>query len=389
MKKKIIFVTHALWIGGIETALVNLLNSMDYDKYDVTCLVLTDITELAPGITGKCRIITADRRHTVSFERAYKYSRLYDLMEEPQNAGRFRCFVWKALSFFLKAPEARLYAAYIRGRLKETFDTVVIYNDRTAETAVRGVRGERYLMFYHHGAMRHMYHDELGYKKCERIIAVSEGLCEKLKEYRPEYAYKITAVNNLTNIEYIRKMAEASPDIKFPDDAVNIVSCGRIAPEKGFDLAAEACALLVRGGFTDIRWWAVGGGPCEGELARRIEELGIEEYFHILGMRRNPYPYIKRADIYVQPSRFEGHCVSVMEAKLLGRPIAATFAAAVEQIKNGENGLLCGTDPQSIADAVKTLYENTALRERFTENLEKYDFEEDNRRIIKRLEELF
>ena len=36
MKKKLIFITEALWIGGIETALVNLLNRLDYDRYDVT-----------------------------------------------------------------------------------------------------------------------------------------------------------------------------------------------------------------------------------------------------------------------------------------------------------------------------------------------------------------
>ena len=41
MKKKLIFITEALWIGGIETALVNLLNRLDYDRYDVTCLIIT------------------------------------------------------------------------------------------------------------------------------------------------------------------------------------------------------------------------------------------------------------------------------------------------------------------------------------------------------------
>ena len=47
MKKKLIFITEALWIGGIETALVNLLNRLDYDRYNVTCLILRDCQEMA------------------------------------------------------------------------------------------------------------------------------------------------------------------------------------------------------------------------------------------------------------------------------------------------------------------------------------------------------
>ena len=49
MKKKIIFITEALWVGGIEVALVNLFNYFDYDKYEVTCLV----SKASLGIAGR------------------------------------------------------------------------------------------------------------------------------------------------------------------------------------------------------------------------------------------------------------------------------------------------------------------------------------------------
>ena len=57
MKKKLIFIAEALWIGGIEMALVNLLNRLDYDRYDVTCLILRDCQDMACRITPKCRLI--------------------------------------------------------------------------------------------------------------------------------------------------------------------------------------------------------------------------------------------------------------------------------------------------------------------------------------------
>lgn len=75
MKKKLIFITEALWIGGIETALVNLLNRLDYDRYNVTCLILRDCQEMAYRITPKCRLIVSDRQHAVTFREGYHYKR--------------------------------------------------------------------------------------------------------------------------------------------------------------------------------------------------------------------------------------------------------------------------------------------------------------------------
>ena len=72
-KKKIIFVTQALWIGGIETALVNLLNHLDYEQFDITCLVTENYLQMAKHITPKCRLLVADRHSTVSFQKQYRF----------------------------------------------------------------------------------------------------------------------------------------------------------------------------------------------------------------------------------------------------------------------------------------------------------------------------
>lgn len=390
MKRKLIFITEALWIGGIESALVNLLNRIDYEKYDVTCLVLRDSLDLADRMPPECRLIVADRQQPVTFGEAYKYKRMYNLMEEPQHATKLRRFIWKALCAFLRAPEARLYAAYVKKQLgEEHFDTAIIYSDRVAETAVRAVNADKFLMFYHHGAMRREYHDTYGYKKAEKIIAVSELLAEKLKKYRPQYAEKIIAVNNLIDIERIKRMSAEEPETKFPKDRFNIVSCGRLSEAKGMDIAASACGELVSTGFTNIRWWIVGGGPEEDALREQIAKLHLEEYVMLLGMRSNPYPYICMADLYVQPSRFEGHCVTVMEARILAKPILATKNAAREQINDGCDGMLCDTDASSIAGGIRVLIEHSELREKFKKALEHQDFDAANERIMQRLYSLF
>lgn len=390
MKKKLIFITEALWIGGIETALVNLLNRLDYDRYDVTCLILRDCQDIACRITPKCCLIVSDRQHPATFPDAYRYKRMYNLMEEPQHASRLRRGIWHILRLLLRAPEARRYAAYVKKQLNgEHFDTAVIYSDRTAETAVRAVSADRFLMFYHHGAMRREYHDTYGYKKADKIIAVSEKLAERLRLYRPQYRDQIIAVNNLIDAAGVREKSLESPEAVFSKDCFNIVSCGRLSPAKGMDIAIDACARLVQNGYTDIHWWIVGGGPEEASLRAQICVLGMEDYVTLLGMQSNPYPYIAQADLYVQPSRFEGYCGTILEARLLAVPILATRNAAEEQIVNDETGSLCDPNAASIADAAALLYREPERRQAFRDALRGHDFEQDNAAILQKLYALF
>ena len=389
MKKKLLFITEALWIGGIETALVNLLNRLDHDRYDVTCLILRDCQELAGRITPRCRLLVADRQHAASFRESYRYKRLYNLMEEPQGATRLRRLIWRALVLLLRAPEARLYAAYVRKQLAgERFDTAVIYSDRAAETAVRAVTADRFLLFYHHGAMRREYHDEPGYRRAEKIIAVSEAQAEKLRAFRPRYAEKITAIHNLIDVCGVREKSLSPPETVFPKNKFNLVTCGRLSPAKGMDLAVDACARLVKSGCTDVHWWIVGGGPEEAALRAQIRARGMEARVTLLGMQSNPYPYLRQADLYVQPSRFEGYCVTVLEARLLARPILATRNAAEEQIEDGVTGRLCEPDAASIAEAIRQLKAAPQARQAYCEALRGHDFEADNAAILRELEAL-
>lgn len=387
MKKKLIFIAEALWIGGIETALVNLLNRLDYNRFDVTCLVLRDSLDVADRITPQCRLIVSDRQHKVTFPKGYGCKRLYNIMEEPQNAAKFRRLIWSALRVVFRAAEARCYALYVKKQLKgEHFDTAVIYSDRAAETAVRAVSADRFLMFYHHGAMRREYHDAYGYRKADKVIAVSPALAEKLRAYRSKYADKIISVNNIIDIDGVREKGLDIPTVKFSADCFNIVSCGRLSHAKGMDIAVDACAKLVADGFTGFHWYIVGGGPEESALREQIMRLGLEDCVSLLGMQSNPYPYIRCADLYVQPSRFEAFGLTIREAQVLAVPVLSTRTdGSAELISDSGTGLLCESDADSIAAAIIRLYNAPKLRESIQAELQNHDFERDNSAILKQL----
>ena len=380
MKKKIIFVTEALWLGGIEISLVNVLKNIDYDRFDVTVLALRNYRDLESQIPAQCRLIIADR-----MTGSYPFKRLFGLMEKPRNAAKFRRFIWKVLCLLLKAPEAALWAKHIRTLVPgEHFDTAVIYDNRTAETVVRGIPADRYLMFYHHGAMRREYHDEIGYKKSEKIITVSEKTVDMLKAFRPDHAHKIIVLHNIVDIENVLTKSR-EPVAAFPAEAFHLVSCGRLTEAKGIDWAIQAMRCLMDKGFTELHWWVVGGGPDEESLKHRAEAADVADHFHFLGMQSNPYPYIANADLYIQPSRFENYSVVILEAMTLCKPILATIPAAAIQIQSGENGLLCEPDPESIARGIEYLYHHREEMDRYVQTLKENSLEKQNEEILNSL----
>lgn len=390
-KKKIIFVSQALWIGGIETALVNLINKLDYNKYEVTCLITQNHLDMAERLTENCRFIVADRHSLITFTKPYKFKKLYDILEEPQGATRFRRLIWHILNILFKALENRLYSCYIKEQLKdESFDTAIIYSDRIAEIAVKAINAKKFLMFYHHGAMRKEYHDRCGYEKSEKIIAVSDNIAKKLKAYRKKYANKIITINNVIDIDSIlEKSKEPIEDCLFSKNNFNIVSCGRLSPVKGLNFAVEAVAKLVEEGYTHINWYIIGGGPIEEEIKNQIAAHKMEKHIFMLGMKNNPYPYIQKCDLFIQPSLFEGYSLSIMEAKILGIPILATYAAAGSQIENNIDGFLCDTSTVSVYENILRLYVNREELDNCKRALMNCDFDSINQRIILQLEELF
>ena len=379
MKKKIIFVTKALWIGGIETALVNLLKNFNYDKYDVTLLVLKAELDMRDQIHSKCRVLIADREKMVSFQEPYKLKRLYYLTEEPEHPSGFhKMMMWTVP--VIRWIENRFYIRYIKKMMqKEQFDTVIIYSDVAGETAVKAIKADKYLMFYHHGAMRHVYHDKIAYEKCEKIITVSENQAKELKKFTPRYANKVIAIHNLINIDEIRKKSKESIEEVFDRTKFNIVSVGRVSHEKGMDLAVEACSKLVTRGKDNIRWWIVGDGPAIGEVRETIRKLHMEQYVIIVGMKSNPYPYIRQADLYVQPSRFEGYPMTILEALVLGQPVVSTNnGGATEIICEGMSGILEPVDAEKIANGIEVLLLNPEKHKDMRSYVEKLDFQKEN-----------
>ena len=97
--------------------------------------------------------------------------------------------------------------------------------------------------------------------------------------------------------------------------------------------------------------------------------------FHFIGAKSNPYPWMRVCDIYVQPSRYEGHSVTVREAQILGKPVIITnYPTAKSQIHDGVDGIICGMDNESIAHAIFSLARDREKQEALAKYVSSHDY---------------
>ena len=107
------------------------------------------------------------------------------------------------------------------------------------------------------------------------------------------------------------------------------------------------------------------------ELEEKIKKLNLQSQFILLGNINNPYTYINYCDIYVQPSRNEGYCMSLAEARVLNKPIITTdFIGARDQIKNNKTGIITSVSIKNISDSIIELIKNEKKRKELSSELE-------------------
>ena len=205
-----------------------------------------------------------------------------------------------------------------------------------------------------------------------------------------QFTDKIRCVYDIVSPEMVRKMAsEPVAELEdCPSGRIVLTTVARMAYLKNYPLAVKTAALLRQRGL-DFIWFFVGDGSKLGQIRRMIHESHLNDCVLALGLRLNPYPYIKACDIYVQTSLHEGFGLTIAEAKMLCKPIVSTnFEVVYNQLEDGVNGLIAKMTPESLADAICTLANDSGMRTRYSSVL-KGSVDNNASTELKKIEEMF
>lgn len=375
MKTKILFMVINMNIGGTEKALLNLISELSPEKYEITILLLEKkggfLSDIPSFVTVK----------TVS-----NYERIKDSYHLPPKKTMVRLLkkreLFKAINFMFSYSFSRIgndRRLFLRNIMKplpvqsETYDIAVAYAgpmDLISYYILNNVQAEKKYQWIHFDVTKIGFNAkaEKGmYKLFNNVFVVSKEARRKFLDLLPECENKTKVFNNIVSSHLITKQAKEGTGFTDNFDGIRILTVGRLAVEKGQDIAIKTMAKLVEEGY-HVKWYCIGEGNARRGYEKLVEELNLQERFIFLGEKSNPYPYMAQCDIYVQPSRHEGYCITLAEARCLNKPIITTdFVGAREQIIDGETGSI--VKETVMLEQMTSLLKDRNMKEKYIQNL--------------------
>lgn len=371
MKKNILIYTYNLDIGGIERSLIALLNSIDYEKYNVDLYMFKHEGEFMKDIPKSVNILGEDRITAYAgipiidvFKRGNLYIGFGRLRAKLMCLFNEKMLHKKVSGEYISQITYPLFGKKMK-KLKKHYNIAISFywphyfvkENVNANIKLGWIHTDYSKIFPNYKRELEMW-DGIDY-----VVAVSEECKNTFLKYYPELGNKTIVIENILSEKYIRDEAEKLDVNKEMDLSNNVIcSIGRFCEAKNFVNIPQVCRIILDKGI-DIKWYLIGYGPDENKIRQAIKENNVEDNVIILGKKENPYPYIKACDIYIQPSKYEGKCVSVREAQILCKPVLITnYETAPSQVINGKDGIIVDLDNNSIAEGIIKIIEENGLR---------------------------
>ncbi|WP_322412440.1 glycosyltransferase [Clostridium perfringens] len=385
--KKLLIGSFDMEVGGVERSLISMLDNFDYDNHEVDLMLYSHTGDFMPLLNNKVNLLKEDRKYSTfrkSIVETFKqgnillgssrilariFANLKGKINKTNEYGVYQMqLMWK-------------YALPFLPKIEKEYDVAISYlwpHYFIAEK-VKAIKKIAWIHTDYSTIETDVNLDLKMWDKFDHIIAVSEECKNAFLTKYPILKEKIKVIENITSPDFIKKMAKENIECIEEDNSFKVLSVARLSHAKGIDRAVKALKILHERGLTNIKWYVVGYGGDEEIIRKLIEENNFQESFILLGKKVNPYPYMKRCDLYVQPSRYEGKAVTVGEAQILGKPVMITnYTTAKSQVKEGFDGYICDSTIEGIADGIEKLFEDKAFRDKLAYNCKKSDYKNFN-----------
>ena len=224
------------------------------------------------------------------------------------------------------------------------------------------------------------------YNNYDNIICQSDDMQNDLIENFKIKKEKLIKINNPVDFEFINeKLATSEKPEAFKDDFKNIVAIGNLSSRKGFDNLLKVFSYLKN---EKILLHILGDGRDKELLHQMKNDLALENViFH--GQQKNPYQFLKFADLFILSSRYEGFPNVLLEAGACGTYSLANNCPGgiMEIIQPGINGEISNIDnhrefANKILRILKETHNSEAIKNSISSRFSK-DF------ILKKYEDVF
>ena len=343
-------------VGGAMTALVNFVNALDTDRYDVD-LMFYEMQGSVEGIKPEIRILPQGKQGGGIVKRLLcpAYVAAY---AHAQYLRRIR------RSPLLAVQRIAKQGCRFSRRLNKTYDIAVAFElNWPFDYMMRYVDARRKVVWHHNDYYEIGYcfrWDKPFFDRVDAMAFVSRECMKKFVALHPEYDGKCFFMPNI--MAKASLLARAQEPVQLPFEpvrpGVNFVTVARLEfATKGLDrMIPVLCRLRDEGLIGRVRWLIVGDGRDMPRFRQMIADSGLQEVVWPIGLRENPLPYLRLADAFLLPSRNEGRPVVITEAQTLGLvPVVTHYASAPEQIEHGVDGFILENNDDALYEGVRNL----------------------------------
>lgn len=378
MKKiKIAMLMATMDSGGIEKAAISILRALPKEEFDVD-LILTNKQGVFLKLVPKwVRIIELNKS-----KKYVKRVMLGDRKWLVYSMTHFDLYsAWQTIKYAVYSKFTTLDRSII-SRIKqlskevkcsdEKYDFVVAYaNNEQLYQAVNFYNTKRVVTWLHRDILlEREYTPDYAflYEKCDKIFGVSQKVVDDFIKCLPRMAAKTSLHYNIVDQKLGLRLANEC-QVDRPNKKWWLTTVGRLTEIKGMDIIPEVARKLRDAGI-DFAWSIIGKGYLTPYLEKKIKEYGLEDNLILEGEKENPYPYYKGCDIYVQPSRTEGYCIALAEARMFYKPVVVTdFSGAREQLGDGDFGKIVPFGIDTIYEGIIQVIESPEMREHYRDCL--------------------
>ena len=327
--KKLIFFSRDLKIGGMEKALVFLLNELQSRGYNIT-LVLTN---KAGCLLEQLNPLIKVEEYSVCQCKLVPLRKLINL---------FKRIIWTA-THINKYDFSCNFATYltIGSKLAEIASensSLYVHSDyyNYFEKDIDKIKG----FFY-----------QQGIKQLKRLFFVSNEVFEPILKIFPEYKSKFSVISNLIDYSETVNLSSQRLDI-IKGSKETILFIGRLEEQsKRLSRLLESFDIVCKKS-SDFELWIVGDGEGYSLCQKLIAQYGLTDKVKMLGEKFNPYPYIKSADCVILTSDFEGYPVIYNECLSLSTPIITTIPVSDDIVDIRDFSIVVNKNVQSISSAI-------------------------------------
>ena len=380
--KRILILHFNMELGGAESSLLGLLDTIDYSKYEVDLFLLShsgefmplmnDNVNLLPEISSYKALTQPISANLRSGHIGIAFARCYARMRSALSRGALH------LSHNYKQYFHKLCMPYLP-EIPGVYDLAISFNDPHYIIGKK-VSAKVKLAWFHTDASRIQFCDDIEkemWGMSDYVVNVSED-CKVAFDRSHlflDMSHSLVIENILSKQMVLKRSVEFNPNKEMVSGMSTVLlSIGRFSTQKNFDNVPDICLRLIESGL-DIKWYLIGYGGDEPRIRQKIAEAGMEERVIILGKKDNPYPYLRACDLYVQPSRYEGKAVTVREAQLLEKPVVITnYATSGSQLEDGVDGVVVPMDNAGCAAGIAALLRDPARMRRLSENCKRRDY---------------